>query len=292
MPSSLHEALVQMFRYRPVLAVELLDQVADMNMPAYQKVRLDSTDFTQATATEYRADVVVTLTAADKPVLAIVVEAQLRRDDDKRSTWPVYLATLRSRMKCPAVLLVLCVDEGTVGWACQPFHLGHPGWTLAPLALGPNELAKVTTIDEAHRAPELAVLSAMAHGGGPDGEKTLSALASAIAVVDADRGKLYIDLVLAALPAAARNFLEELMTSTYSYQSDFARRYFFEGEAKGLAEGKAEGEALAVLAVLDSRKVDVPDDARSRILACVDLDQLNIWLQRVATAESITDLFD
>jgi len=292
MLSSLHEALVQMFRYRPVLAVELLDLVADMDMPAYQKVRLDSPDFTQATPTEYRADVVVTLTAADKPVLAIVVEAQLRRDNDKRWTWPVYLATLRSRMRCPAVLLVLCVDEATTGWACQPFHLGHPGWTLAPLTLGPGSVAKVTTIDEAHRSPELAVLSAMAHGGGPDGADTLSALASALAVVDADRGKLYIDVVLAALPAAARNYLEELMTSTYEYQSDFARRYYFEGKAEGVVEGKAEGEALALLAVLEALKVDVPDDARSRILACVDLDQLGTWLRRAVTAESITDLFD
>jgi hypothetical protein len=44
--------------------------------------------------------------------------------------------------------------------------------------------------------------------------------------------------------------------------------------------------------VLKVRKIDVPDDARSWILACLDLDQLDIWLRRAVTAESITDLFD
>ena len=53
------------------------------------------------------------------------------------------------------------------------------------------------------------------------------------------------DVLLAALRAAARNFLEAFMTSTYRYQSDFARRHFFEGKAAGIAEGKAEGKAKA-----------------------------------------------
>ncbi|MEA3528283.1 hypothetical protein [Nocardia implantans] len=36
----------------------------------------------------------VTLTEADVPVLGIVVEVQLQRDDDKMWSWPVYLTTL------------------------------------------------------------------------------------------------------------------------------------------------------------------------------------------------------
>jgi hypothetical protein len=41
-----------------------------------------------------------------------------------------------------------------------------------------------------------------------------------------------------------------MTTRTYEYQSDFARRYF--------SEGKAEGEADALLEVLDTRKIAVP----------------------------------
>jgi len=75
---------------------------------------------------------------------------------------------------------------------------------------------------------------------------------------------------------------------TYEYQSDFVRRYVFQGRA----EGRAEGEATALLAILDARGIDVPDDARARITGCSDLVQLDTWIRRAATADSIDDLFD
>ncbi|MGI9004491.1 MAG: hypothetical protein ACR2GH_23045, partial [Pseudonocardia sp.] len=58
------------------------------------------------------------------------------------------------------------------------------------------------------------------------------------------------------------------------------------------AAGKAEGEARAVLAVLDARGIDVPPDARARIAECSDLDQLDVWVRRAVTAETVHDLFD
>jgi hypothetical protein len=44
--------------------------------------------------------------------------------------------------------------------------------------------------------------------------------------------------------------------------------------AEGEAKGRAEGEARLVLAVLDARGIDIPDDARARITRCSDPDQL------------------
>jgi hypothetical protein len=89
---------------------------------------------------------------------------------------------------------------------------------------------------------------------------------------------------LAALPAAARSYLEATVkTSTYEYQSDFVRNFVF--------QGRAEGEALALFVVLEARGIEVPEDARSRIKACTDVDQLNIWLRRAVAATSIDDLF-
>jgi hypothetical protein len=90
--------------------------------------------------------------------------------------------------------------------------------------------------------------------------------------------------LFAALPAAARRTLEDMMTSrTYEYQSDFVRRYVF--------QGRAEGEAVAVLTILETRGVPVPDDARSRITGCTDLDELNAWVRRAVTATTVDDLF-
>jgi hypothetical protein len=113
----------------------------------------------------------------------------------------------------------------------------------------------------------------------------LNALLSALSRVEPDLADLYCDLVLAALPRAAQRYLEELMAAgTYEYQSDFARRYF--------SQGKAEGRAEAVLAVLEARGIEVPAAARARIVECSDPDQLDSWIRLAATAESVHALFD
>ncbi|MGE3284756.1 MAG: hypothetical protein AB7J32_01485 [Pseudonocardia sp.] len=62
-----------------------------------------------------------------------------------------------------------------------------------------------------------------------------------------------------------------------------ARRYF--------SQGKAEGEARAVLAVLDARGIAVSDDARARITGCTDLEQLDVWVRRAVAAATVDELF-
>jgi hypothetical protein len=98
---------------------------------------------------------------------------------------------------------------------------------------------------------------------------------------------LYADLILSALPAAAREHLEKIMSTTeHRYQSDFARRYYAQGEASG----EAKGEAKAILAVLDARGIEVPDDLREQISTCTDVTRLDTWIRRAATARTAADL--
>jgi len=287
MPSSRHQALIEIFKHRPSLAAELLTEALGHHLPAYDDASVVSADLTDLTPTEFRADAVITLTDAGSSVSAIVVEVQLRRDADKLWTWPVYLATLRARHRCPTVLLVVCVETGVAAWCAAPIDLGHPGWTLRPVVLGPERVPVVTDAEHAERAPELAVLSAMAHVRHPDWTKVADALIralDALGTVQLARANDYTDVVLAALPAAARATLEAIMTaSTREYQSDFARRYYF--------QGRAVGEASAVLAVLDARGIKVPDEARERITNSTDLEQLDAWVRRAATATSVDELF-
>ena len=79
-----------------------------------------------------------------------------------------------------------------------------------------------------------------------------------------------------------------MTTTSHRYQSEFARRYFSEGEA----QGDARGEAKAVLAILDARGIAVPDAIHARISGCADLDKLDTWIRRAATADKIQDLDD
>lgn len=284
MPSYLHEVLVEMFRDRPALAAELLAGPFGIVVPAFGQAHVASGELTDVAPTEYRADAVVTLTDGDKPVLAVVVEAQLRADGRKRRTWPAYVATLHARLGCPVMLLVVCPDAAVAAWCAAPIVVSDPGLVLTPLVLGPDQVPVVTDPALARRSPELAVLSAMAHGDRPDQTIVFAALLAALEVVDHDHANLYADIVLAVLPAAARDSLEALMTTTTrEYQSDFARRYFDQGEARG--------EARAVLAVLDARGVAVPDEVREEIVGCTDLDQLDRWVRRAVTASTVHDLF-
>jgi hypothetical protein len=152
------------------------------------------------------------------------------------------------------------------------------------LVLGPDRLPLITDADQAKRSPELTVLSAIAHATHPSWPTIAEALLRSLDELDAAQAALYSDVVLAALPAAARRTLEELVTTgTYEYQSDLVRRF--------ILQGRAEGESLSVLAVLEARGIPVPDEVRARITECTDSDQLNAWVRRAATADSVDDLF-
>jgi hypothetical protein len=283
-PSHLHEILIEMFRGRPTLAAEILGGPLHVALPEFDEARLSCADLTDVAPTEYRADAVVTLHDSASPVMAVVIEVQLRMDSRKRRSWPAYVGTLHARLGCPIALLVMCPEQGVADWCAVPITFGPPGSVLTPVALGPRQVPVVTDPDTARRMPELTVLSTLAHGAEPGSTAVFEALFTALDGVDEEHANLYTDLVLTRLPAAAREYLEELMTTTgFRFQSDLARRNFAAGEAAG----KAEGEARAVLTVLHARGVEVPESVRAEITNCTDLAQLGTWIRLAATADKI-----
>ena len=79
-------------------------------------------------------------TRGGSAVLAVIVEVQLNPDRDKQWTWPVYIATLRARLRCPTMLLVVCPDPAVARRCGAPINLGQPGLTLCPLVIGPDRV--------------------------------------------------------------------------------------------------------------------------------------------------------
>jgi hypothetical protein len=269
-----------MFRHQPALAPLLLADALKVDVPAHEAVRLESAEFTDLIPTQYRADAVIVLSNDNGPVLAVVVEAQLNRDPDKCWRWPAYVIGLRSRLRCPALLLVVCVDREVADWSAKPIEIGHPGWDLVPLVLGPDLIPVLTPTQDEIPVAELAVLSAITHAGHPDCERILEAMLDSLRLLDEERAADYYDVAFAVLPEAASQILEALMTSPVrEYMSDYARGYF------------AQGEATAILKFLDTRGIDVPEDARARISECRDRAQLDRWVQRAVTATTIEDFF-
>jgi hypothetical protein len=312
MLSMLHEALVMLFRNEPRLAPELLRDALSVALPVWTRVDVKEATLTEIVPTEYRADLVVLPERDGEPVFGIVVEVQLGRDEEKQWSWPLYASALRAKLRVPTCVLVVAPEPAVARWAAGPIETGQPGCPFVPMVLGPGAIPYVTDLEQASKAPELAVLSALAHGQEEEGAKVALAAIGAARGLDPDRARLYHDLVLSALNEAARKALEELMASgRYEYQSDFAKKYLAEGRAEGWAEGKAEGKAegraegktegraegraeafrLALVRVLARRGFTLTSELQRRIDAETDLERLERWLDVAVTAASLAEVF-
>jgi hypothetical protein len=159
----------------------------------------------------------------------------------------VYVTNLRARLECPVCLLV------------------------------------VTSEEQAREDPELAVLSAMAHGRDADVDRTVQvAMAAQLASLglNEDRSKFYCDLVLHAVSEAARRALQNMDLSKYEYQSEFARRY--------VAQGRSEGRADLLVRQLTRRFGSLPEQARAH-LAAASIEELDAIGERVLTAQDLPE---
>ena len=115
--------------------------------------------------------------ATGKPLLLIVIEPQGRSERDKRFSWPAYLSNLREAHQCEsAVLIVICWKEAEARSCREAIHLGHPGFTLVPIVIGPDSAP-----DTDGASPWLVILS------GAIGALSLEADAVRRVVLDAIR---------------------------------------------------------------------------------------------------------
>jgi hypothetical protein len=224
--------------------------------------------------------------------LVVIVEVQRGTHPDKRYSWPAYVALLRARFRCEVRLLVVATKRHVARWCARPIDIGG-GAVFTPTVLGPNLIPVVTDRDQAGATPELAVLSAMAHGRGDHYRAVAIGIAglSAVERLESERGMLYLDLILTALSETARKAIEAMIPQGYKWQSDFAQKHRAEGRLEGKAEGKAEGRAEAVVSFLEARGVAMTSAERNRILGCADLETLERWIRRAAVVASAHELF-
>jgi hypothetical protein len=252
-----HEFVVDLFRKNGKLAVELLRSCAQIEIE-HASVAHDSIDLSQVAPTSYFADAVVVLRdRAACPVSGIIVEVQRDEDHRKRRSWPSYVTNLRAKLDCAALLLVIVPGPTVAAWARQTIETGHPGFHLTPIVI---ELADIPWIRDRHAAlqlPQLAVLSALAH---PDLEIAELAI-EAVAPLPEELARLYLDVIIAALPASLRQTLEARMQH-YEYKSDFARRYYSQGRQEGIDEGRLAGIDEGRLAGIDEGRLAGIDEGR------------------------------
>jgi hypothetical protein len=266
----------------------LLQGALGVKVHAAEPAHLESVDLTAALPAEYRADLVVRYSGGSDP-LVVAVEVQLERDAEKRYSWPAYSTLLRARFRCAVCLLVFAPRSAVARWCAQSIDIGN-GAKFTPLVLSVEAIPIVADPVVACAAPELSVLSALAHGGGDQTQATAIGLAglAAVRTLETERGVIYWDLISAALGEAARKAIDAMIPQEYKFQSEFALKH----QALGEARGEARGMANSVLAVLANRGISPNPEERERILACTEHTQLDRWLQRAVTATNSSQLFE
>ncbi len=283
-----HEVLVELFRERPELARELLSRCAGIELVG--TATISSSDLSQISPTQYRADAVIVFEQAGVNAVAVIVEVQRSPDKDKCYSWPVYVAALRAKLRCPVTLLVIATTRAVVRWARRPIDLGHPGFRLQPIVIGFADVPRITDGALGRRLPELAVLSAFAH---PQLDVARVAIDAIRELPDSSRA-LYSDVIISSLPRLAREILEAQMEG-YKYRSDYARKYFAQGREEGLEQGLVDGLRAAVLVLAADKLGTLPEDIEARIRGLADheiLTALNRELGRARDAAEARAVID
>jgi hypothetical protein len=291
MPSLQHESPIEIIRTHTGLSAELVRRATPISIPGTDEVEvtLVSADASNVVPAEFTADIVTLVSdkATGKPLLIIVIEPQGRSEKDKRFSWPAYLVNLRGAHQCEsAILIVICWDEAEARACRKAIPLGHPGFTLIPIVIGPGS---PPDIDGA--SPWLILLCGAIGAISLETDQGRRAVLDAIKATEAD-GTTDIDrkklttLILGIASGEARPALEALM-QTAEYKSDFYDRI----EASAEARGEARGEAKSLVIVLEARGVHLTREQHDLIMSCADVDTLDRWLQRAAAATSAEDVF-
>ncbi len=288
MVSPPHEAMHRIFQEYPGLFTGV-SRALDLDFDPPASVTILPTDLTEARPVERRVDTLLRFDCDREGSFLLAVEAQREKDPDKPSSWAYYLSFLNTKYKIPVLLLVVCQDRATAEWAGRPVSLSPRQWpalTLRPLVAGPHNMPVITDPDEARADLALATLSAITHAKEPVIDAILKALSTALRDEPETVADPIIEFTAQGLSGSRRAV--ELWRNLMAVDLSFYKSWLSE-EIRD--EGRAQGRAQSILVVLEARGINVPDEVRERVTACDDLEVLDRWLVRAATAPSAEEIF-
>ncbi|WP_437640066.1 hypothetical protein [Sorangium sp. So ce854] len=192
--------------------------------------------------------------------------------------------------------------------------------------IGPAIVPEVTDQAEAEKETELAILSAVAHGNGPNGLAVIQAALGALVRFDREHAAVYFQIVYDALRDPMRRALEALImerqTEGKATFPPFAQQLIERGKLEGIREGKLEGiregklegiregklegiregklEGIregevkgkrdALLRLITRAGFALTAGDHARIQACTDPATLDRWVDNVLGAKSAADV--
>lgn len=287
MPTLEHNSLVEMFRENPSLAPHFLQTLFHLEVPTHASVAVVESSLDLLIPVEFRADLVIELRdERGGLVLAIVFEAQRAIDPDKELSWPVYIAVVRARKRCQAIILAVAPDPEVASWAARKIDLGLGLSTVQALVIGPQILPEIQDSAIAENEMELAVLSALAHGNGPNGLSVVLAALSALGRLDQEHAAAYFQIIYNALREPIRMALE---TRIMDQQAE-TRATFPPFAQKLIDRGKLEEKRETLLRLLTRAGIPFTEEDRARVEACAEPATLDRWVDNVLSAKAIDDV--
>ncbi len=212
----------------------------------------------------------------------------------------MYLVVERSRKRCPALVLVVAPDAEVATWAAENIDLGLGLSNVKPLVLGPAVVPEVTEQPMADVEPELAVLSAVAHGNGRNGLAVVEAALTALGRLDQEHAAVYFHIIYQALREPMRRALEKLSMerqtdgNTKATFPPFAQRLIdrglLEGKLEGERKGELKGKREALLRLMARAGIALTEEERARVQGCDDVATLDRWLDNIFGAKTAADV--
>ena len=284
-----HQAPLEVLRDHPEAVLELLRIAGRLSDETKLAVVVLDTELAEAVPSTRRADLVVLLEDEEgRAHRVVVVEIQRKRDDKKLLAWPLYVAYLHSEHHVSVTLLVITFDAATAAWARTPYDTGS--LVLSPLVLAADDLPEIASVDDALAHRDISMLTALARLGTKESSRTERQEAEVARVFEAllraevsPVRSIYLSMLHGASKGALRGMLEKLLEA---YGMGALEMIYNDGKA----EGKAEGEAVALLKVLRARGLQVDAAAEARIRQTRDLALLDLWLERAAFAATVGEV--
>lgn len=263
MPSPRHDTLVKLFADRPQLVTKILRDLLGADLPDTPLIRRENASFNTRNSVDIASDLIFTMGAPQSAAHAVIVEMQQGQAKDPQQL-ARYAAALWLQLRCDVTVLMICPDRAAAEHYAKPIESGLSGYCFRAQVLGPDSVPFISDPQDVVADPGLAALSLLMHGR--DGFHR---------------------------PSREEPPERGFITSTgWPVFTPWAREHYGRGHQEGMAEGKAEEAAKSVLLVLEARGVGVTDEDRARIESCGDVGQLEVWLTRAATAETVGELFE
>jgi hypothetical protein len=277
---------------QPSLLAELLRQAAGVPLQGPLEV-LDAT-VRFAKTIEVRPD----LLFRSPRQRWILFELQNAIDEKKRQSWLLAASVLCFREKAMGEVVILTASRSVAAWARRVGHQrGELGTRLelTPMVILLDRRRVEALLDPAH--PELALFAAWAMQKRR-GKQALHVVERAIDLSGSLPPALQEAQARAILAVISEHMYAQLETMAMNLdkfpESPGLKRLRLllekQGRMRWQAEGKAEGQQEAVLAILAARDLPVTARQRVRILACSDLEVLGGWIGRAVSVASTRDL--